>query len=92
MYDPKNTVYVGQHDYDKESAEIMASKEWSKNFSVGIFQWQLKNNGKSMKRGKIVVRVTGSTSNKDSVFKMAELIVKKLDNNQWDGRKTVSVS
>lgn len=91
MYNPKDIVFVGKHDYDKESAERMASNEWANTFSVGIFQWQLKNDGKSMKRGKVIVRVTGKCNNKYSVFKMSELVVNQLDNKKWDGRKTVSV-
>lgn len=90
MYNTKDIQFVGKHDYDKESAENFAS--WGgKSFSVNIFQWQLKSNGKEMKPGKGVVRVHGSPDDKDKVFNMVEHVVKDLDNGEWDGRKNVSV-
>lgn len=58
---------------------------------VGIFQWVLKNNGKEMKPSKAVVRVSGSPLNKEKVFECCNKIVKDLDANIWDGRKTVTI-
>ena len=89
MYNPKDIQFVGKHDYDKENS--LAGSEWNKTFSVGIFKWELKNNGKSMKKGKAVVRVSGPCVKADEVFKMAEHIVLSLDNNDWDGRKNVLI-
>jgi hypothetical protein len=83
MYNAKDIQFVGKHDYDKESAEKMASS-----FSVGIFQWVL---GKEMKPSKAVVRVSGSPLNKEKVFECCNKIVKDLDANIWDGRKTVTI-
>jgi hypothetical protein len=90
MYNTKDIQFVGKHDYDKESAERFAS--WGgKSFSVNIFQWGLKSNGKEMKPLKGVVRVSGSPSNKEKVFAEAERIVNLLDAGKWDGRKSVVV-
>ncbi len=89
MYNFKDIKFVGKHDYDKESA--ITESGWNKTFSVGIFKWELKGNGKSMKKGKAIVRVSGLVENKEKVFEFAENVVLDLDSNQWDGRKTVVV-
>ena len=89
MYNFKDIQFAGKHDYDKENA--ITESGWNKTFSVGIFKWELKSNGKSMKKGKAIVRVSGLVENKDKVFAEAERIVKLLDAGQWDGRKTVTV-
>jgi hypothetical protein len=90
MHNTKDIQFVGKHDYDKESAERFAS--WGGNsFSVNIFQWGLKSNGKEMKPLKCVVRVSGNPNDKDKVFAEAERIVNLLDAGKWDGRKSVSV-
>ena len=89
MYNTKDIQFVGKHDYDKENA--MTEIGWNKTFSVGIFKWELKSNGKSMKKGKAVVRVSGLVENKEKVFEFCENVVKDLDANLWDGRKSVAV-
>ena len=90
MYNTKDIQFVGKHDYDKESAEKFAS--WGCNsFSVNIFQWGLKSNGKEMKPLKCVVRVSGNPNDKEKLFAEAERIVNLLDDGKWDGRKSVSV-
>lgn len=89
MKNTKDIQFVGKHDYDKASAEIFAS--WNgKSFSVNIFKWELKSNGKEMKMGKGVVRVSGSPSIREKVFAEVERIIKLLDAGQWDGRKSVT--
>ena len=88
MYNIKDIHFVGKHDYDKESAII---EGWNKTFSVGVFKWELKSDGRSMKKGKTILRVFGLVSNKEKVFEFAENVVKDLDVNLWDGRKSVVV-
>lgn len=91
MYNPKDIQFVGKHDYDKESAEKYAM--WGGNsFSVNIFKWGLKTNGKEMKPLKGVVRVSGKPLNKEKVFEICEKVVLDLDSNIWDGRKSVFVN
>ena len=90
MFKARDIQFVGKHDYDKASAENFAS--WNgKSFSVNIFKWELKSNGKEMKKGKGIVRVSGSPSIKEKVFAEAERIANLLDTGQWDGRKSVTV-
>lgn len=90
MYNAKDIKFAGKHDYDRESAENFAS--WGgKSFSVNIFRWELKSNGKEMKKGKGVVRVSGSPDVRGKMFSEADRIVRLLDEGKWDGRKTVTV-
>lgn len=90
MYNPNNLEYLGKHDYDMVSAENFAS--WGgKSFSVNIFKWVLKSNGKEMKPSKGIVRVSGSPTNRAKVYEVADSVVKLLDADNWDGRKTVVV-
>lgn len=89
MYNVNDIQFVGKHDYDKESA--ITESGWNKTFSVGIFKWELKNNIKSMKRSKAVVRISGLVENKEKVFEFCENVVKDLDNGVWDGRKSVFI-
>lgn len=89
MYNPKDIQFVGKHDYDKDNS--LAQSGWNKTFSVGVFKWELRSNGKSMKKGKSIVRVAGPCAKAEEVFKMAEQVVLDLDNNEWDGRKTVLI-
>lgn len=89
MYNIKDIQFVGKHDYDKENC--LAGAGWNETFSVGIFKWELKANRKSMKKSKIIVRVSGLVSDKEKVFAFAENVVNDLDTNLWDGRKTVVV-
>ena len=89
MYNVKDIQFVGKHDYDKENS--LSDSGWNKTFSVGIFKWELKSNGKSMKKGKTVVRISGVVENKEKVFDFAENAIKDLDSDMWDGRKYVLV-
>ena len=67
MYNVKDIQFVGKHDYDKENS--LSEGSWNKTFSVGIFKWELKNNGKSMKKGKIILRIYGLVENKEKLMK-----------------------
>jgi hypothetical protein len=89
MYRIKDIQFVGKYDYDKLSAEEFAAK--CPSFSVNIFQWELKASGKTMKRKACVVRVSGSSSNKDKVIAKAEEIVNFLDAGKWNGQHRVVV-
>lgn len=64
MYNIKDIQFVGKHDYDKEKC---LTNGLNKTFSVGIFKFELKKNGKSMKKGKTIVRVSGLVENEKKV-------------------------
>ena len=89
MYNTKDIQFTGKHDYDKESA--LSEPGWNKTFSVGIFKWELKSSGKEMKKGKIIVRVSGEVEKAEDVFNKADEIVKDLDRGSWRGKKSVTV-
>ena len=90
MYNVKDIQFVGKYDYDKQSAEHFAS--WGGNsFSIGIFQWLLKSNGKEMKRGKVIVRIHASPSQIEKAFETAEEIIRQLDAGKWTGKKSVTI-
>lgn len=91
MYNRKDIQFTGKYDYDREEAEKFASSEWAKTFSVGIFQWSMNKSNRLLKRSKVSVRVSGPTTKKEEVFKMAESVVLALDAGEWDGRKTVVI-
>lgn len=90
MYNTKDIQFAGKHDFDQITAELFALASW-KSFSVGIFRWVLTTDGKSMKRSKCIVRVSGPPALKEKVFKKCTLIVKLLDDKIYDGRKNVTV-
>jgi hypothetical protein len=91
MYNTKDIQFVGKHDYDRAGAEKYA-KHGFDSFSVNVFQWLMKTNGKEMKKSLCIVRVHGRPCDKDRVFQVCESIVKDLDLGTWDGRKSVKVS
>ncbi len=90
MYNVKDIQFVGKHDYDGVSARKFLNHH-DKTFSVNIFRWELKTNGKEMKRGKCVVRVIGTPNNIDNVLDACEKIVEQLDNKVWGKTKTVTI-
>ncbi len=61
------TPEVGKWDYDGQCAPASTQVRFD-TFSVGIFQWLPKSRGKGLKRGKVVARVKGSTSDAEMVY------------------------
>lgn len=89
-YNSKEIQFVGKYDYDKPSPP--PKNTWHKTFSIGVFQWELRSNGKEMKKSKTKVRVGGRNENWKLMIEMAEKVVKALEANTWDGRTKVVVS
>jgi hypothetical protein len=82
---------AGTHDFEGACAPgSMTFCQWD-TFSVGIFEWVPKSSGRGSKRGKVKVRVKGSTSDPDSVAAKAREIVAALDAGAYIGPKTVNV-
>lgn len=90
MYNPKDITNVGKFDFDKE--KCITESGWNKSFSVGIYKWELKGSGGSLKKGKILVRVTGLVEDKERVFETAQNIVMQLKCGTWSGKKSIKVS
>ena len=85
-YNVKEIENVGKHDFQRFAIEGL-----NVNFSVGVFKWEIKGNGKEMKKSKAIVRISGKVADKEKVFAFADNVVKDLDEGMWDGRKTVFV-
>lgn len=78
----KNIEFIGTYDY--KDWETITKDNWSasfKTFSIPIFKWELKSNGKEMKRGKVLLRIKGLVSNKEEAFRIADNIVAYLNSN-----------
>ena len=94
MYDFKDIRFVGRHDFDDDKSLLIANSKWSKTFSIGIFRWELKGHGRSMKKGKVVVRVKAPcwpSLKMEQVFETAKKIVSELDEGRYTGSKNVVI-
>ena len=91
MYSPKDIQHVGKHDYDKHKAKEFATYSVFVTFSIGIFQWEMKANGKEMKRGPVKVRVRAFHKDFDRAVEVADRIVRELDEGVYEGPMKVDV-
>lgn len=91
MYNPKDTQFVGKHDFDANYARSQARFTSWESFSFGIFKWQLKSNGKEMKKAAAVIRIKANHSNVEAAIQRAEQIVSELDSGTYSGPKTVTI-
>ena len=71
------TPTVGDWDFDGCCAPNSPCAFSNTTFSIGIFQWIPKSDGKGIKRGKVVKRIKGYSSEPAIVFKMAEQWIKE---------------
>lgn len=60
-------------------------------FSVGIYPMMPKTNGKGLKKGKTVVRVSGRSENPELVYAKAKEIAELLEKNEYTGPKYVKL-
>ena len=90
MYNRKDIQFEGKHDFYPLSKDTHASYA-VKSISTRIVKLELRTKGKSLKDSKAIVRVHGPLNKIDDINKMAENIVKDLDEGNWDGRKNVFV-
>jgi len=79
--------YSGEYD-PRDCKHKFASL---KTFSLGIFPILPKASGKGMKKGTVVVRVSGPTSKPEAVAEKAREIIKLLDAREYTGPKRVRV-
>lgn len=85
----KNIDLVGTYDYEKPRHPEMG---WgNKTFSVGIYQWLMRANGKSLKKSKTIVRVSGPVEKPESVYSKADEIRDQLNGKSYTGKSNVSV-
>ena len=92
-YEKKNRKFEGKHDYSGSCAPD--GPEYYSNqkiFSVGVFQWLPKANGKGLKKSAVKFRVKGYSSQPEKVYDLAEMICDKYDKGlAWWTEKTTTV-
>lgn len=82
---------ANKHDFSGRGAPEKGSTRWNRTFSVGVFQWVHKVNGKDLKKGHVKVRVKGRTDNPELVYNKAREIIAVLDAGTYNGPKNVTV-
>lgn len=69
------------YQYDFDGSCMPGKRTWNgETFSVGVFQWIPKSNGKGLKRSKVIKRFRGMVSNPQPVYDAAENLIAKLEN------------
>jgi hypothetical protein len=91
MYNPKDTQFVGKHDFDADSVRRQARDTGWESFSFGVFKWGLKSNGKQMKPTAAIVRIKSAPKDAEAAIIRAEQIVSQLDAGTYSGPKTVTI-
>lgn len=83
-----NNPIVGKHGWSGSCAPGASHYRFD-TFSVGVFEWLPSRKG--CKRGKVKVRVKGSTADPERVYEMARRVVVQLDAGEHISAKTLSV-
>jgi len=86
--------WVGYFDFDGHGApwhyprtrEVPGSR-----FSVGVFQWVRTADGKHVKRGPVLVRISGPVTEEEEVVRMAAQVCFQLEAGTYAGRRSVAV-
>lgn len=80
--------FVGYEGHIEESQSSWAAKT---GFSLGVFQWALKTDGKTLKAGPVKVRIKGFYRDAANVYDKAREICAKLDAGEAVSQKSFSV-
>lgn len=78
-----------KHGYDGQCSPRNEYKWRHDTFSLGIFPLIRRKSGQGWKRGAVIVRVKGWTSDPDAVYEKAQKIVELLDAGKYAGPKFV---
>jgi hypothetical protein len=84
---------AGKHDYDGgyKPENSLPFGETCKTFSVGIFRWLPKVNGKGLKRSAVIFRVKGPVSMEEKVYETAESLCENFDSGVIPAQKSCTV-
>lgn len=83
---------LGKHGYSGKCAPAYEGEpSHFGTFSLGIFEWVAKDNGRGVKRGSVKVRVVASTGCRDRAYAKAEEVARALDVGAYSGPKRVVV-
>lgn len=86
------TAKVGTHGFTPGACAPTKPREYAyRTFSVGIFQWVASTSPKGPRKSAAQVRVSGPTSNPESVYAKASAIVAELDAGVYGGPTRVSL-
>ena len=80
--------FVGWEGHIEESQSSQANKT---GFSLGVFQWVLKADGKSLKPGPVKVRIKGFYCDAAKVYDTARAVCAKLNAGETILQKSISV-
>jgi hypothetical protein len=81
----------GKHAFAGACEPSMSRMYSQQTFSLGVFEWLPRTNGKGVKRGKVKVRVMGSVAFPEVVRAEASAIAVELDAGIYRGPKRVEV-
>lgn len=81
---------LNKHDYSGMCVPL-GHYNWNETFSVGIFKWVLKSNGKGLKKSSVIFRVKGLCSSSGTVYEAAQEYCKKMDGGWVPSKKSVTV-
>ena len=81
-----------EEKYGYSGACIPDGGKFFNTFSVGIFRWIPTWDGKRRKKGKVLVRVKGKTSEPDKVYAKAKEIISLLESGkEYNGSKHITI-
>ena len=89
-HEKKNRKLEGKHDYSGSWSPGQAPG-MCQTFSVGVFQWLPKANGKGLKKSAVKLRVRGSSSYPGKVYHYAETACDDFDMGIPYEMKTITV-
>lgn len=78
-FEKKDRKFEGKHDYSGSCAPGGAVYSNQQTFSVGVFQWLPKANGKGLKKSAVKLRVRGYSSQPGKVYHYAETACDDMD-------------
>jgi hypothetical protein len=88
----KDRKHLGNYDWSGDcDPNGNNSYPHSDTFSVGIFRWIAKNNFSGIKKGKVILRIKGDTSNPKDVYDAADSWCDMMDAGKMPTFKTVNM-
>ncbi len=85
------TIKAGTHGFSGACEPVPGAVPALETFSVGIFEWIPRADGKGLKKSPVKVRVSGHSLNPRAVYEAAQKIVAELDAGTYSGPKRVKV-
>ena len=87
----KDRKKLGKHDWSGSGDPSLPDAFRYETFSVGIFQWIATKSFSGLKRGKVVLRIKGDTTNPQPVYDAAETWCDWMDKGKMPDFKTLNM-